>query len=139
MNSTSAELNALASTTVVDVYRRLIRPNAGDRHYVTFSRAATVAWGGFAVAFAEYAGRLGSLVEAVNILGSLFYGTILGVFLVAFFLRRVGGTAVFVAALVGETAVLACFALTAVSFLWYNVIGCAVVVVSSLLLSRRRP
>ncbi len=138
MNSTSAELNALASTTVVDVYRRLIRPGAADRHYVTVSRVATVAWGAFAVAFAEYAGRLGSLVEAVNILGSLFYGTILGVFLVAFFLRRVGGAAVFTGAILGEAAVLACFALTAVSYLWYNVIGCAVVVASSLLLTPRR-
>ncbi len=138
MNSTSAELNALASTTVVDVYRRLIRPGAAERHYVTVSRAATAAWGAFAIAFAEYAGRLGSLVEAVNILGSLFYGTILGVFLVAFFLRRIGGTAVFLGAILGETAVLACFAFTAVSYLWYNVVGCAVVVASALLLARLR-
>jgi SSS family solute:Na+ symporter len=139
MNSTSAELNALASTTIVDVYRRLIRPAAGDRHYVHVSRLATVGWGVFAVAFAEYAGRLGSLVEAVNILGSLFYGTILGVFLVAFFCRGVGGTAVFAAAIIGETAVLACAALTAVSFLWYNVVGCLAVVGSALLLARRWP
>jgi solute:Na+ symporter, SSS family len=138
MNSTSAELNALASTTVVDVYRRLLRPDASERHYVGVSRLATLGWGIFAVAFAELAGRLGSLVEAVNILGSLFYGTILGVFLVAFFLRWVGGTAVFIAAVLGETAVLACYALTAVSYLWYNVVGCLVVVASSLLLSRYR-
>jgi Na+/proline symporter len=139
MNASSAELNALASTTVVDIYRRLIKPHASERHYVWASRAATAGWGLFAIAFAEHAGRLGSLIEAVNILGSLFYGTILGVFLVAFFLRRVGGTAVFAAAIIGETAVLAAWALTAVSFLWYNVIGCAVVVVAALLITNLRP
>jgi len=139
MNACSAELNALASTTVVDIYRRLVRRSASERHYVWASRAATLMWGLFAIAFAEHAGRLGSLVEAVNILGSLFYGTILGVFLVAFFLRRVGGTAVFIGAVVGEAAVLACFAVTAVSFLWYNLIGCAVVVLTALLVSGLRP
>jgi Na+/proline symporter len=128
MNSVSSELNALASTTVVDVYRRLLRADASERHYVWVSRAATLAWGAFAVAFAENASRLGSLVEAVNILGSLFYGTILGVFLVAFFLRRVGGTAVFVAAIGAEALVVACYALTPISFLWYNVVGCVGVV-----------
>jgi Na+/proline symporter len=139
MNASSAELNALASTTVVDIYRRLLRPSATERHLVWASRAATAAWGAFAIAFAEHAGRLGSLIEAVNILGSLFYGTILGVFLVAFFLRRVGGTAVFWAAIIGETAVLACFSLTAVSFLWYNVVGCATVMLAALLITTLRP
>ena len=140
MNASSAELNALASTTVVDVYRRLLRKDASERHYVRVSRVATVAWGGFAIAFAEHAGRLGSLIEAVNILGSLFYGTILGVFVTAFMLRRVGGTAVFAAALIGETAVLVTWASTAVSFLWYNLIGCAVVVAVALALTAlRRP
>jgi len=129
MSSTAAELNALASTTVVDVYRRLVRPRATERHYVLAGRVATVFWGAFAVAFAEYAARLGSLVEAVNILGSLFYGTILGIFLLAFYLRRVRGTAAFVAAILAEAAVIACFALTDISFLWYNVLGCSLVVV----------
>jgi SSS family transporter len=134
MNSVSSELNALASTTVVDVYRRLVRADASERHYVWASRAATLAWGAFAIAFAENASRLGSLVEAVNILGSLFYGTILGVFLVAFFLRGVGGTAVFVAAIGAEALVVACYALTPISFLWYNVVGCTAVVVIALAL-----
>jgi hypothetical protein len=106
----------------------LVRADASERHYVWASRAATLAWGAFAIAFAENASRLGSLVEAVNILGSLFYGTILGVFLVAFFLRGVGGTAVFVAAIGAEALVVACYALTPISFLWYNVVGCAAVV-----------
>jgi Na+/proline symporter len=135
MSASSAELNALAATTVVDVYRRLARPGASERHYVFVSRLATVFWGGFAVLFAETASRLGSLVEAVNILGSLFYGTILGVFLVGFFVRRVGGTAVFAAAVVAESLVLACYALTPVSFLWYNVLGCVVVAGVAWLLS----
>ena len=127
MSASSAELNALASTTVVDVYRRLLRPGAGERHYVLVSRLATVGWGAFAVLFAEYASRLGSLIEAVNILGSLFYGTILGVFLAGFYVKRVSGTAVFAAAIAAEGLVLACFAFTRISFLWYNVVGCLAV------------
>ncbi len=130
MSSTSAELNALASTTVVDVYRRFLRAGADDRHYVRVSRLVTVLWTSFAVLFAESLSRLGSLVEAVNILGSLFYGTILGIFFSAFFLRRATGNAVFVAAVVGEAVVLACFLLALpISFLWYNVIGCVVVLI----------
>jgi SSS family solute:Na+ symporter len=128
MSASSAELNALASTTVVDVYRRLINPRAGSHRYVLVSRLATLFWGLFAIAFAQQASRLGSLVEAVNILGSLFYGTILGIFLVGFYVRRVSGTAVFVAAIFAEAAVVACYALTAISFLWYNVVGCVAVV-----------
>jgi len=128
MSSASAELNALASTTVVDVYRRLLRRTAGERHYVAASKVATLLWGALAVAFAEYANRLGSLVEAVNILGSLFYGTILGIFLVAFFCKGIQGTATFLAALVAEAVVIACFLGTDLSFLWYNAIGCLLVV-----------
>ena len=77
---------------------------------------------------AEYAARLGSLIEAVNILGSLFYGTILGIFITAFYLKRVRGGTAFYAALVAELGVLACFKFTAISFLWYNLIGCVAVV-----------
>ncbi len=138
MNSTSSELNALASTTVVDVVRRF-RPAPGDRRDVFRTRIATVAWTAFAVAFAEYTSRLGSLIEAVNILGSLFYGTILGIFLAAFYLPRVGGTAVFVGALLAEAAVIACFHATRISFLWYNVVGCAMVLLVALAISAWRP
>ena len=138
MNSSSSELNSLASTTVVDVYKRLPRGGTA-RHEVTVSRLATLAWAAFAVGFAEYASRLGSLIEAVNILGSLFYGTILGIFLTAFYLKRVGGTAVFVGALVAEVAVVACFRLTHISFLWYNLVGCGVVMLVALALSAWRP
>ena len=129
MNSTSSELNALASTTVVDIYRRLVRPDASDRHYVFVAKLATVLWGAFAIGFAQYASRLGTLVEAVNILGSLFYGTILGIFLLAFYARGLSGTATFLAALVGEATVIACFLFlrNEIAFLWYNVLGCVVV------------
>jgi SSS family solute:Na+ symporter len=133
MSASSAELNALASTTVVDVYRRLLRPGAGERQYVLVSRLATVGWGVFAVLFAEYASRLGSLIEAVNILGSLFYGTILGVFLTGFYVKRVSGDAVFAAAIAAEALVVACFAFTPISFLWYNVVGCLAVLGLALL------
>jgi len=124
MSSTSAELNALASTTVVDVYKRMIRRQGTDAQYLWSSRAATLFWGAVAIGFAEFANRLGSLIEAVNILGSLFYGTILGIFLVAFYVKRIGGTAVFAAAVLSEIVVIACFSFTSISFLWYNVIGC---------------
>jgi solute:Na+ symporter, SSS family len=135
MSSTASALNALSSTTFVDVYRRLFRREAGERHYLVFSKMATVFWGLFAVAFAQYAGQLGSLVEAVNRLGSLFYGTILGIFLLAFYFKRVGGTAAFVAAAVGETAVLYCFFFTKIAFLWYNVIGALVIIAVALLIN----
>jgi len=135
MNSTSAELNALTSTTVVDVVQRAW-PRRGDgRHEVLISRLVTVAWAVFAVAFAEFAAGLGSLVEAVNILGSLFYGTILGIFLTAFLLKGVRGTAVFAGALVAEGVVIACFKLTKLSFLWYNLVGCVVVMAVALLVT----
>ena len=141
MNSSSSELNALASTTVVDVYRRHLDPTASERRTVLVGKLATIGWGAFTIALAESASRLGSLVEAVNILGSLFYGTILGVFLLAFFAKRLSGTAVFVAALLAEAGVIACFLFTGISFLWYNLVGCAAVVVIAMVLNpltRRR-
>jgi hypothetical protein len=85
-------------------------------------------WGIYGIFFAQFAGRLGSLIEAVNILGSLFYGTMLGIFLLAFYVRSVGGTAAFVGALAGEAVVVWCFVFTEIAWLWYNVIGCVVVI-----------
>ena len=136
MSSTSAELNALASTTVIDFYKRLINKDASDRQYVKVSKIATVFWGIYAIAFALLAKELGSLIEAVNILGSLVYGTILGIFLTAFYLKNVTGTPTFVAALIAESLVLYCYLFTEIPFLWYNVIGCLVVVVVAFLLSQ---
>jgi Na+/proline symporter len=132
MSSTSSELNALASTTVVDIYKRSVKPNAGDRHYVNVSRWATVFWGIYAIGVAEFANRMGSLIEAVNILGSLFYGTILGIFLSGFYLKKTNANAVFYSAIIAEEVVVWCFTYSSISFLWYNVIGCLLVMGLSL-------
>jgi SSS family solute:Na+ symporter len=128
MSSTAAELNALASTTVVDIYQRLVKKKASESHYLMISKLATVFWGMYAISFALFANRLGTLVEAVNILGSLFYGTILGIFLIAFYFKRIGGNATFIAALIAELTVLACYFLTQIPYLWFNVIGCVVLI-----------
>ena len=136
MSSSSGEVNSLATVTVIDVYRRHIRPNATDHHYLWASRIATAFWAGYAVFFAQYARSLGSLIEAVNMLGSLFYGSLLGVFTLAFFFRRVDGTGAFIGMLAGEAAIFVAFRFTGISFLWYNVIGCLVVIVTGILVSR---
>jgi Na+/proline symporter len=135
MSSTSGELNALASTTVVDIYRRMFKKEGSELHYVVASKVSTVIWGAYAIFLAETASRLGSLIEAVNILGSLFYGTILGIFLVAFYIKRISGTATFWAAFIAEAAVIFCFFFTDISFLWYNVVGCGGVVLSAFILN----
>jgi SSS family transporter len=128
MSSTSAELNALASTSVMDIYKRMINDKGSEKHYLIVSKAATVFWGGIAISFALFANRLGSLIEAVNILGSLFYGTILGIFLVAFYIKYIGGHAVFIAAILAELTVLTLFKYTDIPYLWFNFIGCVLVV-----------
>jgi len=130
MSSTSSELNALASTSVVDIYKRLMKKTGSDRHYVIISKLATVFWGVFAIWFATFVSGLGSLIEAVNVLGSLFYGTILGIFLTAFYFKSIRGGATFFAAIIAEIIVLLCyFFQVPISFLWYNVIGCVLVIV----------
>jgi Na+/proline symporter len=139
MSTISAEINSLATVTVVDVYRRHLRKSATDAHYLWASRAATVFWGVYAVGFAQFGKGLGSLIEAVNMLGSLFYGSLLGVFILAFFFRRVGGHGAFVGMLAGEAAIFAAWWFTGISFLWYNVIGCVVVVATALLMSTLAP
>jgi Na+/proline symporter len=135
MSSTASEWSALAATTVIDIQRRLVKRDADDRYYFISSKLATVFWGMFAIAFAQYAGQLGSLIEAVNRLGSLFYGTILGIFLLGFYFDRVGGTAAFVGALAGELVVLYCFYFTGIAYLWFNVIGALVVVTTALVIT----
>ena len=139
MSSSSGEVNSLATVTVIDVYKRHIRPDATDRHYLWVSRLATGFWASYAVFFAQYAKKLGSLIEAVNLLGSLFYGSLLGVFVLAFWFRRATGTGAFIGMLVGEAAIFAAFLFTSISFLWYNVIGCVVVIVTGLAVSWVRP
>ena len=139
MSSTSAELNALASTTVIDIYKRMIKKDAADSHYLKVSKLSTILWGIYAIIFALFASQLGSLVEAVNILGSLVYGTILGIFLVAFYFKKIGGNASFYAALVAELVVLYCYLFTSIPFLWYNVIGCVLVIILAIILNAFLP
>jgi SSS family transporter len=128
MGSTASALNSLTAVTILDVYKRSIAPRAGDRHYVIAARIITVFWGLFAIFFAEMAGKLGSLIEVVNILGSLFYGVILGIFLVAFYVKYIQGKAAFIAAIVTQLCMLYFYWFTTIPFLWYNVIGCIMVI-----------
>lgn len=135
MSTISAEINSLATVTMVDIYRRFLRREEKDGHYLASSRWLTLFWGVYAIVTALYAQNLGSLVEAVNRLGSLFYGTLLGVFVLAFFFPRVKGTAAFLAMILGEAAVFAVWNATGLAFLWLNAIGCVVVVAAGCLLS----
>ena len=135
MSSSSGELNSLAAVSVMDLYRRLWRPDESDRHYLLVSRVFTAIWGAWAVMFAQYAKNLGSLVEAVNQVGSYFYPVLLGVFALAFFFKRVRGSAAFWAMLTGEAVIIACSLFTHIAFLWFNVIGTLVVVVAGLIFS----
>ena len=135
-SSTAAELNALGATTEVDFYRVLIRPQGSESHYLIAAKVLTAAWGGVAIFFALFANLVENLIEAVNILGSIFYGTILGLFLVAFFIPFVRGSAVFTAAVLSQTLVLVLWQTTNIGYLWYNLIGCAAVCLFAMLLQK---
>ncbi len=137
MSSTASELNALASTTTIDLYQRSVYKNGSDKHYVKSSRWFTLAWGLLAITFATYASLFENLIQAVNLLGSLFYGTILGIFLVAFYFKLIQGHAVFVAAIIAESIVIILHYLNAndmaigllkMGYLWYNIVGCMLVI-----------
>ncbi|HET7506377.1 MAG TPA: sodium:solute symporter [Kofleriaceae bacterium] len=136
MSAIASGLIALGVTTTVDFYLRirqgLGRPPASAHHDLRVSQAATIAWAALALGFASVASLFANLIEAVNILGSIFYGPILGVFIVALFLRRIGATAVLAGAIVSQALIVALFFATKVAFLWYNAIGCAAVVAISL-------
>ena len=136
MSSISSELNSLSTTSIIDFYRRWFRPEATDAHYLTVSKVATAFWGVFACFVAVYAVSLGSLIEVVNRFGSFFYGSILGVFLLAM-VPRSQGIGAFLGLLAGMSAVAAVtFGAPSVSFLWHNVIGAAVVLLVGVVLSR---
>lgn len=134
MSSTASELTALSTTTVVDVYKRSFRPNASDHHYLVVSKGFTVLWGLLAITFATIASLFENLIQAVNIVGSLLYGSILGIFLVAFFFKRIGATPAFIGGIAAEATVLAVYFIDKadgvedIGFLWLNPIGCAVVI-----------
>ena len=139
MSSIASELTALGATTTVDFYRRVIRRDATDRQVLLASKGFTILWGLVAIAFASFASLLDNLIQAVNILGSIFYGTVLGLFLVAFFLKHVRGNAVFIAAVISQATVVVLFLASSIGFLWYNVIGCTLVVALSLAIQVAMP
>ena len=123
-SSKAAELNALGTTTTVDLYRHVIKRDATDAHCVAASKWFTALWGFVAIGFALFANLAENLIQATNIVGSVFYGVVLGLFLVAFFFKRIGGTAVFWSALASQALVFILYATLSISYLWYNVIGC---------------
>ncbi len=133
MSSASSELNALGSTTVIDIYKRSIIKNKDEEHYVKASKGFTMFWGVYAIFFAMLATQLDNLIQAVNILGSLFYGTILGIFLVAFYIKKIKSNAVFTAAVISESIIICHYVFLKetfeIGFLWYNLIGCVMVIV----------
>lgn len=137
MGSLASGLNALGSTTVIDIYKRMIKKEASGEHYLAASRWITIAWGIFCIIMAFTASSFGNLIEAVNVLGSWFYGTILGVFLVAFYVKRVkNGTSVFWAALLTEIIVIVSYYYEVMAYLWLNVLGCVLVILFSVILEK---
>jgi SSS family transporter len=136
MSSTSSELNALGSTTTIDFYKRNITKKASDRHYLHSSKLFTLAWGIIAILFASYLSLFENLIQAVNLIGSLFYPTVLGIFVVAFFFKSIGSNAVFSAAIVSQSIIIVIHYLNTLGaagvftmgFLWYNALGCMLVV-----------
>jgi len=139
MGSIASAFNSLASTTSVDIYKRLINPNTNESAYLSFSRWSTIIWGLVSIIMALYAGKMGNLIEAVNILGSLFYGTILGIFIVAFYFRSINGNAVFIATIVTEIIVCLAYYFEVMAYLWLNVLGCVLVILSSLIIEKMQP
>jgi len=144
MSTTASELNALATTSVIDIYKRFYKPEEEDQHYLRIAKLFTVLWGVIALSFAMFASLFDNLIEAVNIIGSLFYGTILGIFAIAFFFKKVNGNAVFKAALIGEVVVVTLFILDKnevidLPYLYLNMIGCVLVVLLANLLNNGNP
>jgi len=135
MSSISAELNALATATTIDFYRRHFKTEADDKHYVRFGRIATFVWGIFACIVAIYATNLGSLIEVVNKFGSFFYGSLLGVFVLAIAVRRARARGAFFGLLFGIASVWIASVYTDIEFLWFNVVGCLVTVAAGYLIS----
>lgn len=148
MSSTSSALNGLATTFSVDIYKRMINKNASEKQHLQASKLLTVMFGALAIGFALICSMFDNLIEAVNILGSLFYGTILGIFLTAFLLKRVKGNAVFIAAIISEMVILYLdFSIRydwntpklEIGYLWYNVIGCLLVMIIAFFISLFNP
>ncbi len=144
MSSTSSELNALASTSAIDFYRRLVKKDANDRQYLFVSRVLTLFWGAVALSFAIMATNTENLIEAINIIGSIFYGTILGIFIIAFLIKYVKGNAVFYGALIAQSIVFVVHFLIvagyfSLGYLWYNVIGFSATIIFSMIIQSILP
>lgn len=129
MSSTASELNSLASTTAVDIYKRSINATGSALHYLKASKWLTAMWAVFAMLFASIADQAENLIQFVNIIGSLFYGTILGIFLSAFYVKYIKSNAVFYAAIISESVVIYLYLYTDVAFLLYNIIATVLVIV----------
>jgi Na+/proline symporter len=134
MSSTAAELNALASTTTMDIYKRSIVPDKSEKHYLRASKLLTIFWGVVAILFASIGTLFENLIQFVNIIGSVFYGTILGIFLVAFYVKYVKSNAVFIAAVISQISVITVYKMDTVGYLWLNLIGCFAVIFLSILI-----
>lgn len=142
MSSTSSELNALGSTTTIDFYKRNISKSSSDKHYLQSSKIFTLAWGIIAIIFASYLSLFENLIQAVNLIGSLFYPTVLGIFVVAFFFKKIGSNAVFYAAIISQIVIILIHYLNTIGaagifnmgFLWYNAFGCLLVVLISFII-----
>jgi SSS family transporter len=139
MGSTASALNSLASTSVVDIYKRIINPGASDKNYLNASRIATVIWGLVCIGMALYASKMGNLLEAVNQLGSYIYGTILGVFVVAFYLKKIRGNSVFIAAVLTEITICIMGYYKVIAYLWLNAIGCILLIIIAGLINLLMP
>jgi Na+/proline symporter len=139
MGSMASALNSLASTSTIDIYKRLINNEGNDKTNLSVSRWTTVAWGVFCIVIGVYASKMGNLLEAVNILGSLFYGTILGIFIVAFYMKSIQGKAVFYAALIAEAFIVVAWLTNLTAFLWLNVFGCLLVMIFSFIFQAMLP
>jgi len=142
MSSTASELNALASTTAMDLYKRNIKEEKSDQHYVNASKWFTLAWGIMAILVACFANLFDNLIQLVNIIGSIFYGNVLGIFLLAFFVKYVRGNAVFVAAIITQVIVIIGYKFDWMPYLWLNLFGCMLVMGIAILLqgfSKKEP
>jgi Na+/proline symporter len=134
MSSSASGLNALASTTTIDIYKRHVKGEKSERHFVDSTRLFTLIWGIIAIVFACMGSLFDNLIQMVNIIGSIFYGTVLGIFLVAFYIKFIKAEAIFWSAVFTQAVVLVIYKLDILSYLWLNVIGASLTILVALIL-----
>ena len=134
MSSTASELNALGSTTTIDLYKRNLKVEKSEEHYVNISKWFTLGWGLIAITLASFANLFDNLIQLVNIIGSIFYGNVLGIFLLAFFIKYVQSNAVFIAAVITQILVILAYYFELMEYLWLNLLGCFLVMILAFLL-----